>query len=145
MQYVGQTICTIAKRMSSHKSSIRKSTGCKVLSEHFSQVHSIEDMSITPIELLDKSLSLKDREEIEEGWMRRLNTIYPYGLNVRAKTCNIMDAVTAVETSKTVIYSKFERLTITRHKRGGARQHQPNTFDAEQFIANILDCDNPTL
>ena len=119
MQYVGQTICTIAKRMSAHKSSMRSSTGCKILTEHFTQVHSIEDMTVTPIEKLDTSLNLKEREAIEEGWMKRLNTIYPYGLNVRAKTCGVMDAVKEVEGSNNVIYSKFEKVTVTRHYRGG--------------------------
>jgi len=40
LQYVGQTINTVAKRMSSHKSHIRHNTGCKVLSAHFTQIHS---------------------------------------------------------------------------------------------------------
>ena len=145
MQYVGQTICTVAKRMSSHKSSIRTSKGCKILSEHFTQVHSLEDMSITLIELLDQSLNLKEREIIEEGWMKRLNTLYPYGLNVRAKTCGVMDAVSEVENSKTVIYSKFDRVIIRRHARGSRQQRLPSNFDAEQFVRNLVDCDAPSL
>ena len=64
-------------------------------------------MSITPIEILDRTLNLKEREE---AWMKKLNTIYPYGLNVRAKTCGIMDAFKEVESSKTVVYSKFEKV-----------------------------------
>jgi len=76
MQYVGQTICTVAKRMSSHKSSIRTSKGCKILSEHFTQVHSLEDMSITLIELLDQSLNLKECEIIEEGWMKHFVSVW---------------------------------------------------------------------
>ena len=107
LQYVGQTINTVAKRISSHKSAILHNSGCKVLSSHFKQVHSIEDMSITPIEILDRTLNLKEREE---AWMKKLNTIYPYGLNVRAKTCGIMDAFKEVESSKTVVYSKFEKV-----------------------------------
>ena len=114
MQYVGQTTTTVAKRISSHKSHIRHDTGCKILSAHFTEVHSIEDMSITPIQLLDKNLNLKERESIEEEWMKKLNTLYPYGLNVRAKTCDIMDAVIAVESSSTVIYSKFDKVNVTR-------------------------------
>ena len=87
MQYVGQTTSSVAntRRISSHKSHLRAGTGCKILSDHFTNVHSISDMSITPIEVLKSSLDLKGREEIEELWMRKLNTIYPYGLNVRAK------------------------------------------------------------
>ena len=121
MQYVGQTTSSVANKISSHKSHLRAGTGCKILSDHFTNVHSISDMSITPIELLNSSLDLKGREEIEELWMRKLNTIYPYGLNVRVKTCGIMDAVNEVEGSKTAIYSKFDKLVITRKHRGKGR------------------------
>ena len=102
--------------MSSHKSHILRDTGCKVLSAHFTETHCIEDMSITPIELLNRSLNLKQREEIEESWMTKLNTIYPYGLNVRVKSCGVMDALSEVENSKTVIYSKFDKVVIPRRK-----------------------------
>ena len=140
MQYVGQTINSVAKRISSHKSSIRHDTGCKILSAHFNEVHSIEDMSITPIEQLDKTLSLKEREAIEEGWMKKLNTLYPYGLNVRAKTCDVMDAVIAVESSSTVIYSKFEKVNMTRHCRGGRRlPSDDDDFDSDLFIDGLVD------
>jgi hypothetical protein len=56
-----------------------------------------------------------------------------------------MDAVLAVETSKTVIYSKFERDVIQRHSRGGRGQRQPTLFDAEQFVNDLVDCDAPSL
>ncbi len=62
MQYVGHTLNSVAKRISSHKSHIRKDTGCKILSAHFTEVHSLEDMSITSIQLLDKNLDLEGRE-----------------------------------------------------------------------------------
>ena len=142
MQYVGHTINSVAKRMSSHKSHIRHDTGCKILSAHFTQVHSIEDMSITPIQLLDKSLSLKEREAVEEEWMKRLNTLYPYGLNVRAKTCGVMDAVVAVESSSTVIYSKFEKVNMTRYGRGGNRTRtDDDNFDSDLFINSLVEGD----
>ena len=124
--------------MSSHKSHIRNDTGCKVLSAHFSQIHSLEDMSVTPIEILDKKLSLKEREEREEAWMKKLNTIYPYGLNVRAKTCGIMDSFNEVESSKTVVYSTFDKVVITRYGRGGRQQTTDDSFDAEQFITDLV-------
>ena len=99
-------------------------------------------MCITPIELLDKNLNLKEREAIEEGWMKRLNTLYPYGLNVRAKTCDVMDAVIAVESSSTVIYSKFGKVNVTRHSRGGRRlPSDDNDFDSDLFIDGLVEGD----
>ena len=145
MQYVGQTTSSVAKRMSSHKSHIRAGTGCKVLSDHFTQVHQLSDMTITPIERLDNTLDLKGREAIEESWMKKLNTLYPYGLNVRAKTCQVMDAVNEVEGSKLSIYSKFDKVTITRRRRGRRRARSISDFNASQFISNLIDSDTPTL
>ena len=124
--------------MSAHKSHIRHNTGCKVLSAHFTKIHSLEDMSVTPIEILEKTLSLKEREEREEAWMKKLNSIYPYGLNVRAKTCGIMDSFNEVESSKTVVYCKFDKVAITRHGRGGRQQTTDDTFDAEQFTTDLV-------
>ena len=73
------------------------------------QVHSLEDINITPIQLFDKSLSLKEREAVEEEWMKK------------TKRPLSMDAVIAVESSSTVIYSKFEKVNMTRYGRGGNR------------------------
>ena len=145
MQYVGQTNSSVANRISSHKSHLRAGTGCKILSDHFINVHSISDMSITPIEVLNSSLDLKGREEIEELWMRKLNTIYPYGLNVRAKTCGIMDAVNEVRGSKTAIYSKFDKLVITRKHRGKGRNRINGNFNAAQFISDLIDSNSRSL
>ena len=73
--------------------------------------------------------------------MKKLNTIYPYGLNVRAKTCGIMDAVKEVESSKTIIYSKFAKVTMTRHGRGGRQQTTEDVFDAEEFMSDLIEGD----
>ena len=145
MQYVGQTTSSVANRISSHKSHLWAGTGCKILSDHFTNVHSISDMSITPIKVLNSSLDLKGREEIEELWMRKLNTIYPYGLNVRAKTCGIMDAVNEVEGSKTAIYSKFDKLVITRKHRGKGRNRINGNFNAVQFISDLIHSNSTSL
>ena len=90
-------------------------------------------------------MDLKGREAIEESWMKKLNTLYPYGLNVRAKTCQVMDAVNEVEGSKLSIYSKFDKVTITRRRRGRGRTRSISDFNASQFISNLIDSDTPTL
>ena len=92
---------------------------------------------------LENSLNLIEREAIEEGWMKRLNTIYPYGLNVRTKTCGVMDAVKEVEGSNNVIYGKFEKIDIRRHHRGGGQSNNSTDFDAELLISELIN--PPTL
>ena len=77
--------------------------------------------------------------------MRKLNTIYPYSLNVRAKTCGVMGAVNEVEGSKTAIYSKFDKLVITRKYRGKGRNRINGNFNAAQFISDLIDSNSTSL
>ena len=68
-----------------------------------------------------------------------------YGSNVRAKTCGIMDAVNEVEGSKTAIYSKFDKLVITRKYRGKGRNRINGNFNAVQFISDLIDSNSTSL
>ena len=74
-----------------------------------------------------------------------VNTIYPYGLNVRAKTCGSMDAVNEVVGSKTAIYSKFDKLVITRKHRGKGRNRINGNFNTAQFISGLIDSNSTSL
>lgn len=139
-QYVGHTINHISSRISQHKSSIIRGGGCKILKEHFTQIHKLEDMSIMPIVKFSEGLTLKDREIIEESWILKLNTIYPYGLNARCKKVGIMDAELNVISSKSTIYSKFDVVKIDRGKRGGSSDKSSTTanFNEDDFISSVL-------
>ena len=102
-------------------------------------------MAIMPIKLLPDKTTLKERENIEEACMLQLNTVFPYGLNVRVKKKNILDACNIVMNSKTTIYSQFDIVKINRHSRGGRfisnivsdRQE----FDIDVFYEDLLDDD----
>ena len=141
MQYIGHTINHISARISQHKSTIIRGGGCKLLRDHFTLVHSIEDMSIMPIDILPEGLTLKEREEIEDDWILKCNTLYPYGLNARCKKVGIMDASIEVTNSRTTIYSKFPAVKISRGFRGGqlASDINPNLeFDPDMFLNSLL-------
>ena len=111
--------------MSSHRSSIVKGDGCKVLKDHFTCVHSVTDMHIMPIAPLPEKITLKEREELEDVWMLKLNTVFPYGLNVRVKKVGILDATVDVLRSKKSIYSNFDVLKVNRHHRGVGNKTNP--------------------
>ena len=98
-QYIGHTINPIRSRIGQHKSSIKLGGGSKLLKDHFTQVHTTEDMMIMPIDSLPENIKLKEREEIEESWMLKVNTLFPYGLNVRCKKAKIDDSEVTVTTS----------------------------------------------
>ena len=135
-QYVGHTINSIKARVNQHKSTIIRGGGCRVLREHFTEVHSPENISIMPIQLLPDNSTLKEREDMEENWMLKINTLFPYGLNLRAKKVKVMDSSTLVMGSKDTIYSKFEVVKILRHSRGGI--HNPNVGNSTSFCVDTF-------
>ena len=51
---------------------------------------------------------------------------------------NLWDAFKEVESSKTIVYSRFENVITTRHGRGGRQQTTEDTFDADEFISDIV-------
>ena len=141
-QYVGHTVNTVSSRMSSHRSSIVNGRGCKVLKEHFTRLHSVKDMHIMPITPLPEKITLKEREKLEDTWMLKLNTVFPYGLNVRVKKAGILDATVDILRSKTSIYSKFDVLKVDRHYRGNGNTITPvaaaRAFDVDDFYSSLL-------
>ena len=146
-QYIGHTINTIASRISQHKSTVKLGGGCKVLKDHFTKIHSIENITIMPIKLLPAgNLTLKERESFEEDYMLKVNTVFPYGLNVRVKKKNILDACNTIMESKSTIYSLFDIVKIERNARGGKRLNTSldgnRGFDKDTFFDTLLDDDN---
>ena len=145
-QYIDHTINTVTKRMSTHRSSILRSAGCKVLKDHFTDLHSVGDMKIMPIAPLPDNINLKQREELEDEWMLKLNTVFPYGLNVRVKKVGVLDATVDVLRSKKTIYSYFNVLKITRHYRGTGNKDIVRTvdctFNVDNFYSSLFSYSN---
>lgn len=79
-QYVGQTKNSVKTRMQAHRHNIlhglKKDT---YLVSHF-QRHGITNMFTTSLEQ-NPNWTLEERLSKERIWIRKLNTIYPYGLN----------------------------------------------------------------
>ena len=92
VQYVGESIIPINRRMNIHRTS---KTGCTLFIEHYSTVCSGATFSIQILEKLpgngyrdgaiDEEMRTK-RLEREDYWMKTLRTIYPYGLNDKVKS-----------------------------------------------------------
>jgi hypothetical protein len=92
LQYVGQTVQHLNLRMNQHRGGTLGSTGCRVLTEHIKSypcngygfsVQIIQTLSGTGrnrYDLEDQVITQK-RVSIEEEWMIKLRTVYPYGLN----------------------------------------------------------------
>ena len=94
VQYVGESIVPVNLRMNVHR---KGKTGCEILIDHFSNVCPGSLFSIDILEKLPgdgyENGSIDDkmrkyRLEREDYWMKILRTVYPYGLNDRAKSIN---------------------------------------------------------
>ena len=90
-QYVGETSQSLKGRFRSHSFKIRNNSRRKYknfLYDHFIKYnHSIENVTITPVEILSKQPGdskndmKKRRLSAELNWIKRLQTPYPLGLN----------------------------------------------------------------
>ena len=94
VQYVGESIVPVNLRMNVHR---KGKTGCEILIDHFSNVCPRASFSIDILEKLPGNGYLngsidaemrKYRLEREDYWIKTLRTVYPYGLNDRAKSVN---------------------------------------------------------
>ena len=97
LQYVGETIQPLKDRICKHGSCIKNwkgDHGCRILTEHFSQgVCKGATYSVNIIEKLPgdgrgedgkiDSTVARIRRQKERDWMRKLRTVYPFGLNDR--------------------------------------------------------------
>ena len=88
-QYVGETKQTLSKRLSGHRSSIKKRANT-FIAKHFNLPdHSVNDIRIQPIEEIEQRQQETERDlttrrlDRERFWMLELGTVYPYGLNDR--------------------------------------------------------------
>ena len=80
IKYVGKTTTPICTRLRGHRGNIIAGKEAKVVLDHFTLVHSIDDILMKPIEFVgaDKLSTM------EKYWIAELGTLFPYGLNTRA-------------------------------------------------------------
>ena len=94
LQYVGESIRPVNLRMNTHR---KAKQGCEISINHYKHVCPGATFSIQIIEKLEgdgyKNGALdtevkKYRLQREDFWIKRLRTVYPYGLNDRVKDGN---------------------------------------------------------
>ena len=87
-QYVGETKLPVSHRINLHRSDWRtKKFRRSPVAEHFClDQHSFDDIKLCIIESNQK-WSDKERKGRETYWIRRLNTLQPYGINKGDQIC----------------------------------------------------------
>lgn len=146
LQYIGETTQKLKDRFLQHRRNVTK--GVKgYLYEHFrSNNHSIENMEILIIEkiALNEEQNVKHSLlEIENFWIRELNTAYPFGFNDRIK--NYGD----ISNNINPVYHKnqpyFNHKTIRRPRERGARglsRHRQLNDICNNILHSTNECKN---
>ena len=91
LQYVGETTIPLNKRINIHRTA---KTGCEHMIKHYKEICIGATFQVQVLEIfqgngyVNGKVCPKDREQRlirEEHWMKTLRTIFPYGLNERAR------------------------------------------------------------
>ena len=91
VQYVGETKNSIRERFRGHRTSIFSGKSNQIVHQHFHRdCHGIDNCVIIPIEKIEsvnasEQMLNKIRKEREAFWQRTLQTMYPFGVNIRLK------------------------------------------------------------
>ena len=130
MQYVGYSSKAINERLSGHRNNLCSLKGHPPthVGEHFKKLHSPSNLRIKPLQFLKEGDNFK---KIEDSWMIKLSTVFPYGLNERVDTMKVKQAEIDILSNKTCIYELFDVKPSQRTKRGTGRSL--NNEDVEDF------------
>jgi len=146
LQYVGETLQTLKKRMNGHRSGI-KSKVDNILYNHFQGPCSLDNISVQPIEAFRgdgrKETITKERKFKENYWIKELRTTYPYGLNDK---CN--GRIWKNKNKEDIAATVFNKVKCLRRKNRtrNSKQDWSQKFSFDKFLTTVLDkyktCDN---
>ena len=149
MNYLGQTVNSLNTRCIGHRSGILRGTGSKFVTHHFSKVHNPSDLRITPLRSVTtsdcdpntfkKSLTSELRK-VENDFILKLNTLYPYGLNDRLEKPFYIDSEKEL-LNGACVYKVFPKKPNARTHRGSKKSPSQarGCFDPLTTFNSILD------
>ena len=146
IQYVGETAYPMHKRMNQHRTS---KCGCEILINHSSNICTDHKYRYQILEKLPGSgykngqLDTETtmlRQSREDEWMKKLRTIYPYGLNEKASGKRTEINTQQMGTNTPVVGRMFPPLPRTgiRPSIGRQNKNQRNpVITSDQFFTEI--------
>ena len=97
VQYVGLTRQKIKERIAQHIRHIKNNSLSTYLVQHFNNDHTISDLIVEIIDYLPETKdNVNELFDLENYWMRTLNSIYPFGLNNNVKGWEIFLELTCL-------------------------------------------------
>ena len=143
-QYVGHSSKAVNHRLTGHRNNLCSLKGSppKHVGEHFKKVHSPSNLRIKPIQLLKCS---DNARTIEDEWIIKLSSGFPYGLNDRIDSKKIKHADLDILCNRICMYKLFDVVPSLRTQRGG-NHNQENVnmeeepeFSIDGFITENMD------
>lgn len=132
-QYVGLTKQKLKQRLSQHRYVIGKN-GQTLVAKHFSQTHhTLANLTIRVLQQVGSDK--KTLHNIEDFWIRALNTAYPLGMNEKVRACHdLINAKTYDGISGTpYLQMKGHRKQTTR----GKRRKEKRIVEVDEVIERI--------
>ena len=141
LQHVGETTQPLNKRMNLHRTS---KSGCKNIINHYKNgcigftfsiqvIEILEGTGYNEIDEVDEDLR-KKHLEIEEKWMKEIRTIYPYGLNERAKELrNTKDLFRAIGT----LFPPLRKHGVRERRNRLNRNNKMSHISSKDFFASL--------
>ena len=129
VQYVGETAYPLHVRMNQHRTS---KEGCEHIIDHceticeghnfaYQILEKLPGSGLDQFDKVDENVS-KRRREREDDWMKKLRTIFPYGLNERVKDKNFSD--------ESPIGNRYPPIPRTGIRPIRSRENRNNRFSA---------------
>merc|ERR1712074_57665 len=140
LQYVGETAQPLHKRINQHRSN---KEGCEKFINHFDNtcpklfsiqiIVKMEGTGYNEQRQIDKDQLVK-RLKMEDSAMKSLRTIYPYGLNIRAR-----DRVTGTENLDNVgrLFPPLPRKGPSVRRERGNRNNREENFTKDTFFEKL--------
>ena len=124
VQYVGLTTQKIKDRINQHINHIKKNDLSTFLVTHFNNSdHDISDVKVTIIDYItDDKDSTHELSNLENYWIRTLNTMYPFGLNDNIKGIgNISRSdISSFNSTNTPYFSISQQRKVRSHGHRGS-------------------------
>ena len=136
LRYVGETSQKLRSRFNNHRNRLKKLTNLYLYHHFSSDGHSVDDMSIMPIEELtsnDRVSATSQRLEREDYWCRELCTYYPYGLNDNVRSVGNISKQHGL-----VVYTLFNKRQRKFRKRNGHKRRRK--IDCDDLTSRFEDC-----
>ena len=133
IQYVGESITPVNLRVNFHR---KGKSGCKHSTNHYEIVCKCSSLSIHILEKLEGDGFIDGQRDFavqklglqrEDYWMKKLRTIYTYGLNERAKNSNL-------EQPTGKLFSPLLRVSNKRENLEKKRVNEPTKFDTSDIL-----------